>query len=41
MVLCARMLLGLTSVTVHLDSIKTTINLSLMNVLVSHVSTEI
>lgn len=36
-----RKLVGLTSVTVHLDSLKTTVNSTLMNVLVSHVSMEL
>ena len=38
---CVRMLLGLTSVTVHLDSLETTVNSTLMNVPVSHVSMEV
>jgi hypothetical protein len=40
-VMCVRMLLGLTSVTLHLDSLETTVNSILMNVPVSHVSMEI
>ena len=35
------MLLGLTSVTLHLDSLETTVNSTMMNVPVSHVSTEV
>ena len=33
-----RMLLGITSVTVRLDSLETTVNSTLMNVIVSHIS---
>ena len=40
-VMCVRMLLGLTSVTLHLDSLETTVNSILMNVPVSHVSMEV
>lgn len=36
-----RMLLGLTSVTVHLDSLETTVNSTLMSVPVSPVSVEV
>ena len=35
-----RMLLGLTSLTVRLDSLETTVNSTLMNVSVSHLSME-
>lgn len=41
MVLRVRMLSGLTSVTVHLDSLEITVNSTLMNVPVSHVSMEV
>ena len=41
MVPLVRMLVGLTSVTVHLDSLETTVNSTLMNVPVSHVSMEV
>lgn len=41
MVPCVRMLLGLTSVNVDLGSLETTVNSTLMNVPVSHVSMEV
>jgi hypothetical protein len=37
MVPCIRMLLGLTSVIMHLDCLETTVNSTLMNVPISHV----
>lgn len=40
-VLCFKMLLGLTSVTVHLESLETTVNSTLMNVPVRHISMEV
>lgn len=41
MVPCVRILLGLTSVNVDLGSLETTVNSTLMNVPVSHVSMEV
>ena len=41
MVPCVRILLGLTSLTVHLDSLETTVNSTLMNVPVSLDSVEV
>lgn len=38
---CVKMFLGLTFVTVHLDSLETTVNSTLMNVTVNHVSMEV
>ena len=41
MVPCVRILLGLTSLTVRLDSLETTVNSTLMNVPVIHDSVEV